>query len=512
LCGFDPIDLLARVDFPNDRFERLLRVSKLARQLALHREDIPLPDLGITAESETAPGGFEVPIASSHQRDDNLLVSLLEPTTKFSLDVKEGIKVEHIGSQDRNEEAIAEAKARDAEVLKEQLARSAAAITIQSFMRGFLVRRRVVDVVYAALTTKSHDTDAEKVTKELPSVVDLNVQERLIVKFGKYCKSFEQQQGFMPDFPQFAAAKIQASFRMFSFHKKWRAYYGMPPEEREGANGAEAKATIIRKAERAEYKATTYSNAIITIQNAWRRFSESKLIDSASGIHVRFRLGGTKFPPTIYYKIFIHDKLIDLNSFSPRDYTKQKQLHPKVRFNNTSDLPQEEDSTVESHDCGSFNHAAQFKTEEELLDAIANLEMELESDFLLKWSEALDFTAYSHDWLNLSTTGKSDGENSCIVVKSDEECSEMNVSTMKILSTPLNSKLTHHHAAVTYAPINSQNDDMMTEIELYRKIAGDVETGSSTEAGGRKPRPWSGKSVKSLGEMFLSEVRADDIL
>ncbi|KAJ3345542.1 hypothetical protein HDU83_003960 [Entophlyctis luteolus] len=182
LCGFDPIDLLARVDFPNDRFERLLRVSKLARQLALHREDIPLPDLGITAESETAPGGFEVPIASSHQRDDNLLVSLLEPTTKFSLDVKEGIKVEHIGSQDRNEEAIAEAKARDAEVLKEQLARSAAAITIQSFMRGFLVRRRVVDVVYAALTTKSHDTDAEKVTKELPSVVDLNVQVRTVTE------------------------------------------------------------------------------------------------------------------------------------------------------------------------------------------------------------------------------------------------------------------------------------------------------------------------------------------
>jgi hypothetical protein len=33
---------------------------------------------------------------------------------------------------------------------------------------------------------------------------------------------------------------------------------------------------------------------------------EAQLADAASGIHVRFRLGGTVFPPLVFYKIFTH--------------------------------------------------------------------------------------------------------------------------------------------------------------------------------------------------------------
>ena len=39
------------------------------------------------------------------------------------------------------------------------------------------------------------------------------------------------------------------------------------------------------------------------------------------GTHVRFRLGGVSFPPTIYYKVFCHGSLLDIGSFAPRDYT-----------------------------------------------------------------------------------------------------------------------------------------------------------------------------------------------
>ncbi|KAL0488228.1 myosin head domain [Acrasis kona] len=53
--------------------------------------------------------------------------------------------------------------------------------------------------------------------------------------------------------------------------------------------------------------------------------TEAKYLDSASGVHIRFRLGGSKFPPTVFYKIFIHSPLIDINAFAPRDYTKHKQ-------------------------------------------------------------------------------------------------------------------------------------------------------------------------------------------
>ena len=33
LCGFDPLELLETIEFPNDRFERLLRLSKEARMV-----------------------------------------------------------------------------------------------------------------------------------------------------------------------------------------------------------------------------------------------------------------------------------------------------------------------------------------------------------------------------------------------------------------------------------------------------------------------------------------------
>ena len=33
---------------------------------------------------------------------------------------------------------------------------------------------------------------------------------------------------------------------------------------------------------------------------------EAQLADAASGIHVRFRLGGTVFPPLVFYKIYTH--------------------------------------------------------------------------------------------------------------------------------------------------------------------------------------------------------------
>jgi hypothetical protein len=67
---------------------------------------------------------------------------------------------------------------------------------------------------------------------------------------------------------------------------------------------------------------------------------ESQLVDAAAGIHIKFRLGGVSFPPTIYYKIFVHNPLIDMNSFSPRNYINEcKQALPTLLFNKTASLP-----------------------------------------------------------------------------------------------------------------------------------------------------------------------------
>ena len=52
------------------------------------------------------------------------------------------------------------------------------------------------------------------------------------------------------------------------------------------------------------------------------------MIDAATAIHVRFRLGGTLFPPAIYYKIFTHGPVADIGAFAPRDYTAHGQPPP----------------------------------------------------------------------------------------------------------------------------------------------------------------------------------------
>ncbi|XP_078495050.1 protein MFI [Ciona intestinalis] len=71
--------------------------------------------------------------------------------------------------------------------------------------------------------------------------------------------------------------------------------------------------------------------------------NESKLLDSAAGVHVRFRLAGEKFPPNIYYKIFTHRPVVDMCANSPKDYTKVeakvpvgKQVHNKTLSLNTT--------------------------------------------------------------------------------------------------------------------------------------------------------------------------------
>jgi hypothetical protein len=75
---------------------------------------------------------------------------------------------------------------------------------------------------------------------------------------------------------------------------------------------------------------------------------EAQLADAASGIHVRFRLGGTVFPPLVFYKIFTHrpvtgeawiklknsSKLTsllsglstDICAFCPRDYASETRV------------------------------------------------------------------------------------------------------------------------------------------------------------------------------------------
>ncbi|XP_059786376.1 protein MFI isoform X2 [Balaenoptera ricei] len=88
-----------------------------------------------------------------------------------------------------------------------------------------------------------------------------------------------------------------------------------------------------------ESEFTKTDRAARVIQKAWKSFL-AELLDAAAGINVRFRLGGVKFPPEIYYKIFTHRHIEDLCANSPRDYTK---LPAKRTSHIKNDNLQEED-------------------------------------------------------------------------------------------------------------------------------------------------------------------------
>jgi IQ calmodulin-binding motif len=101
-----------------------------------------------------------------------------------------------------------------------------------------------------------------------------------------------------------------------------------------------------------------YDNAARVIQHAWGRFSdrrifayfktlllerqqrsdavtllkmlnpkESALLDRTAGLYVRFRFGGTEFPPQVYYKIFTSQNVTDIGAFAPRVYADKEAFH-----------------------------------------------------------------------------------------------------------------------------------------------------------------------------------------
>ncbi|XP_065913385.1 protein MFI-like [Dysidea avara] len=106
---------------------------------------------------------------------------------------------------------------------------------------------------------------------------------------------------------------------------------------------------------------TDHSTAATVIQKCWRRYNdiqvyrfyrdlisfqglgdpsmmlrcinpkEAKLLDSGSGVRVKFRLGGEQFPPSVYYKIFTYQNIVDLGAYSPRDYTAMSWKQPLPR-------------------------------------------------------------------------------------------------------------------------------------------------------------------------------------
>mmetsp|Transcript_8598 Transcript_8598/g.14522 ORF Transcript_8598/g.14522 Transcript_8598/m.14522 type:complete len:508 (-) Transcript_8598:42-1565(-) len=159
----------------------------------------------------------------------------------------------------------------------------------------------------------------------------------------------------------FCAALIQATYKMsltrrlFKYHRfamyhiaaiqiqwAWRGYLERKKKV-ELKTKDQVAAEKIQRAWRAytNVRIYNYYKDLINFKNKGDPYQllkcinrgEAHLLDPASKCHVRFRLGGLKFPPLIYYKIFVHGAVVDINAFAPRDYNGIKKAKRKQTLN-----------------------------------------------------------------------------------------------------------------------------------------------------------------------------------
>nr|XP_006815291.1 PREDICTED: uncharacterized protein C11orf65 homolog [Saccoglossus kowalevskii] len=134
---------------------------------------------------------------------------------------------------------------------------------------------------------------------------------------------------------------------------------------------ASSKASTVKSVKKVRTEPLGRMEAAVIIQRGWRRHidvqvykyyrdlinfrnrgdpammlrcvnpKETPLLDAASGVHVKFRLAGERFPPNIYYKIFTHRPIQDLCANSPKDYTR-----PEAKLKMMKDVHNKHDKRI----------------------------------------------------------------------------------------------------------------------------------------------------------------------
>ncbi|KAI9102684.1 hypothetical protein DFS34DRAFT_610101 [Phlyctochytrium arcticum] len=369
MWGFDPMQLLESVEFPNDQYERRLRRDRHARSMAIRYLDL---DSTVT---------ISLPSMDDDEGSSQALDALKSSTSEGRKTITDAQRLCR-----RNNMTGSTAALREDGILKEHLAKLAAALMIQSVFRGWRTRTKYIAVVEGRLSIRTlraappdiGSWSALPYQNNLPSISpdQFRIQEKLVQRYHKFCLRWAAaEDSIPPTFPDFAATFIQSVWRMWAVRRKWLKFWHMRNGESARNVVDDTRKEMLRKPRKAGLPQNTWDQAARKIQRAWRGYynikiyhfhrdlikfrlhgdprkllkfinpKESQIIDSATGIHVRFRLGGTAFPPIIFYKIFVHKSLVDMNSFSPRDYTKvqNKQLLPIDLFQKTGPLPPAED-------------------------------------------------------------------------------------------------------------------------------------------------------------------------
>ncbi|KAL1528497.1 hypothetical protein AB1Y20_009840 [Prymnesium parvum] len=392
-----------------------------------------------------------------------------------------------------------------------------AAIELQRFVRGYLIRILVsvvaVETHHHLITASKHAAIARAHFRSLrpkpatrnglaitrmgsalaPNVIDVGLVARYLE--AKVCGRIQSSKEHGPSFEVWALTRLQAWGRMLPWMRCLkmmrmatlkraaisiqRGWAGMGP--RRAARGAVAnvEAVAARKIQRAWQGLTNrrifmYFREMIEFREQGDPAEllrcinprEAKLIEPGASLHVRFRLGGSHFPPVIYYKVFSHGPVTDIGAFAPRDYTDHYQppaivLHNHLkpgqilkdlshsgwyrRIENNGWRPvagnnlQDLDTPASAAKPVPWHHSKLVRrqhleekrrqkklhwmrtmyaqgrmqdegTEEEAL-ALKQLEKRMNGeisdedvDALLDWSEQLDFDTYVSNWQSLATS------------------------------------------------------------------------------------------------------------
>lgn len=253
--------------------------------------------------------------------------------------------------------------------------RTAAAIELQRLWRGYIVRSNWLNIVNSHANHHwKNDPHIDNstllsnngATSVFPSASSSFQMSSRIASSKAYKSYAEIYQTNMPrPFIEFCCTIIQRWWRLILAKRRHRNYMLVAADYAEQFGFKMWKLSDFHKLDRAAR----------IIQRAWRRHvdtqvfkyykefvctkcecnpahflksinpKESQLFDPASGLFIRFRLGGETFPPSVYYKVFTTRNIADVGAFAPRNYTEPfLKILPMKYLHNKSDLKSSENS------------------------------------------------------------------------------------------------------------------------------------------------------------------------
>lgn len=125
-----------------------------------------------------------------------------------------------------------------------------------------------------------------------------------------------------------AALIIQACWRSYSCRRIFKYFRDLVCITLKGAPSDLLRSIIPNESSFLDPASGKSFNHSFTEHHEEKTTIHGLIIDTScalhAGTHVRFRLGGHRFPPEVYFKIFIHRPLCDVNSFAPRDYNSER--------------------------------------------------------------------------------------------------------------------------------------------------------------------------------------------